>query len=171
MARIATVVAVRHPKPEEDDRSVAVVPPCGACRELIVDYDPDALVIVPGPLAPLKLPVRATAAAAVPAVTFSALIATYRNRRRSPMDLPPRSVRVSTRASSATRSDRARRGAGRGGARPARDAVVQHRHAVQPDLPHLLHRIVAAQRRLAYLTRAEVARFLDEAGASAAARS
>ena len=56
---IATVVAVRHPKPDEDDRSVAVVPPCGACRELIVDYDPDALVIVPGPLAPLKLPARA----------------------------------------------------------------------------------------------------------------
>lgn len=56
---IATVVAVRHPKPDEDDRSLAVVPPCGACRELIVDYDPDALVIVPGPLAPLKLPVRA----------------------------------------------------------------------------------------------------------------
>ena len=56
---IATVVAVRHPKPDESDRAVAVVPPCGACRELIVDYDPDALVIVPGPLAPLKLPVRA----------------------------------------------------------------------------------------------------------------
>lgn len=56
---IATVVAVRHPKPDEHDRSVAVVPPCGACRELIVDYDPDALVIVPGPLAPLKLPARA----------------------------------------------------------------------------------------------------------------
>ena len=56
---IATVVAVRHPKPEEDDRALAVVTPCGACRELIVDYDPDALVIVPGPLAPLKLPVRA----------------------------------------------------------------------------------------------------------------
>lgn len=56
---IATVVAVRHPKPDESDRSVAVVPPCGACRELIVDYDPDTLVIVPGPLAPLKLPARA----------------------------------------------------------------------------------------------------------------
>ena len=38
---------------------MAVVPPCGACRELIVDYDPDALVIVPGPLAPLKMPARA----------------------------------------------------------------------------------------------------------------
>lgn len=56
---IATVVAVRHPKPEEHDRSLAVVPPCGACRELIVDYDAQALVIVPGPLAPLKLPARA----------------------------------------------------------------------------------------------------------------
>lgn len=56
---IATVVAVRHPKPDEDDRTLAVVPPCGACRELIVDYNPDALVIVPGPLAPLKLPVQA----------------------------------------------------------------------------------------------------------------
>ncbi len=56
---IATVVAVRHPKPEEADRTLAVVTPCGACRELIADYDADALVIVPGPLAPLKLPARA----------------------------------------------------------------------------------------------------------------
>ena len=56
---IATVVAVRHPKPEERDRSLAVVPPCGACRELIVDYDAQAQVIVPGALAPLKLPARA----------------------------------------------------------------------------------------------------------------
>jgi cytidine deaminase len=56
---IGTVVAVRHPKPDEDDRTVAIVPPCGACRELIVDHDPEALVIVPGSLAPLKLPVRA----------------------------------------------------------------------------------------------------------------
>ena len=56
---IGTVVAVRHPKPEEADRTLAVVTPCGACRELIADYDADALVIVPGPLAPLKLPARA----------------------------------------------------------------------------------------------------------------
>ena len=38
------------------------------------------------------------------------------------------------------------RDAGDGGAAGAGDAVVQHRHAVQPDLPELLHRIVAAQR-------------------------
>jgi cytidine deaminase len=45
---IAVAVAVRYPKPEEEDQSIAVVPPCGACREMLADYDPDALVIVPG---------------------------------------------------------------------------------------------------------------------------
>jgi cytidine deaminase len=55
---IATAVAVRHPKPEEDDRALAVVSPCGACREMIMDYAPDALVIMPGPTGPLKLPIR-----------------------------------------------------------------------------------------------------------------
>jgi cytidine deaminase len=44
---VATVVAVRHPKPEEDDRALAVVAPCGACRELFADHAPRALVIVP----------------------------------------------------------------------------------------------------------------------------
>ena len=56
---IATVVAVRHPKPDEDDRTIAVVSPCGACREMVVDYDPAAYVIVPGRSGPLKLPARA----------------------------------------------------------------------------------------------------------------
>jgi cytidine deaminase len=45
---IDTVVAVRHPPPEERDRTIAVVSPCGACRELIWDYDRNARVIVPG---------------------------------------------------------------------------------------------------------------------------
>jgi cytidine deaminase len=45
---IDTIVAVRHPPPEEKDRTVAVVSPCGACRELISDYDRNARVIVPG---------------------------------------------------------------------------------------------------------------------------
>jgi cytidine deaminase len=44
---IDTIVAVRHPKPEEKNRSVAVVSPCGSCRELIHDYAPQARVIVP----------------------------------------------------------------------------------------------------------------------------
>jgi cytidine deaminase len=49
---IDTVVAVRHPPPEEKDRAIAVVSPCGACRELIWDYDRNACVIVPGPSGP-----------------------------------------------------------------------------------------------------------------------
>ncbi len=49
-AGIETIVAVRHPSPEEKDQTVAVVSPCGACRELIFDYDAKARVIVPNPL-------------------------------------------------------------------------------------------------------------------------
>ncbi len=48
--RIITVVAVRHAKPEEQDQDIAVVTPCGACRELLADYAPHCLVIVPGAL-------------------------------------------------------------------------------------------------------------------------
>jgi cytidine deaminase len=44
---IDTIVAVRHPDPDEKDQRIAVVSPCGACRELIFDYDPKARVIVP----------------------------------------------------------------------------------------------------------------------------
>jgi cytidine deaminase len=44
---IEQIVAVRHPPPDEADQAVAVVSPCGACRELIFDYDPKARVIVP----------------------------------------------------------------------------------------------------------------------------
>ena len=46
-AGIETIVAVRHPDPDEEDQRIAVVSPCGACRELIFDYDPKARVIVP----------------------------------------------------------------------------------------------------------------------------
>jgi cytidine deaminase len=45
---IDMIVAVRHPKPSESDRTIAVVSPCGSCRELIFDYDRNARVIVPG---------------------------------------------------------------------------------------------------------------------------
>src|ERR1700712_78732 len=55
---IETAVAIRHPKPGEDDQSLAIVSPCGACREMILDYDAEARVILPGLLAPIKLPVR-----------------------------------------------------------------------------------------------------------------
>ena len=43
---IDTIVAVRHPKPGEPG-GIVVVSPCGACRELIHDYDAKARVIVP----------------------------------------------------------------------------------------------------------------------------
>ena len=45
---IETIVAVRHPDPAEPDQAIAVVSPCGGCRELIWDYDRNARVIVPG---------------------------------------------------------------------------------------------------------------------------
>ena len=44
---IETIVAVRHPKPDEKDRTIPVVSPCGSCREIIHDYDAEARVIVP----------------------------------------------------------------------------------------------------------------------------
>ena len=47
-AGIDTIVAVRYPKPHETDREIRVVSPCGACRELIWDYDRNARVLVPG---------------------------------------------------------------------------------------------------------------------------
>ncbi len=55
---VATVVAVRHPKPDEVDRDLAVVSPCGACREMFCDFEPEALVIVPGLTGLMKLPIR-----------------------------------------------------------------------------------------------------------------
>jgi len=49
---IETIVAVRHPPPDETGRPITVVSPCGACRELIWDYDRNARVIVPGASGP-----------------------------------------------------------------------------------------------------------------------
>ena len=49
---IEMIVAVRHPAPDETARPITVVSPCGACRELIWDYDRDARVIVPGASGP-----------------------------------------------------------------------------------------------------------------------
>jgi cytidine deaminase len=55
---IQTAVAVRHPKPEEENRELAVVPPCGACREMILDHAPDAMIIVKDTSVLIKLPIR-----------------------------------------------------------------------------------------------------------------
>jgi len=50
---IDLIVAVRHPKPSEQDQTIAVVSPCGSCRELIFDYDRNARVIVPSANGPV----------------------------------------------------------------------------------------------------------------------
>jgi cytidine deaminase len=54
---IDSIVAVRHPPPEEKDQRIAVVSPCGACRELIFDYDRKARVIVPNGKTPAAVPI------------------------------------------------------------------------------------------------------------------
>jgi cytidine deaminase len=55
---IHTAVAVRHPKPEEEDRELAVVPPCGGCREMILDHAAEAMIIVKDTDGLIKLPIR-----------------------------------------------------------------------------------------------------------------
>ena len=54
---IETIVAVRHPEPTEPDQAIAVVSPCGSCRELIWDYDRNARVIVPSGNGPVIVPI------------------------------------------------------------------------------------------------------------------
>ncbi|MBM3598757.1 MAG: cytidine deaminase [Alphaproteobacteria bacterium] len=54
---IETIVAVRHPKPNEALRDLRVVSPCGSCRELISDYGPRARVIVSDGERLAKLPI------------------------------------------------------------------------------------------------------------------
>jgi cytidine deaminase len=56
---IDTIVAVRHPRPHEADQTTRVVSPCGSCRELICDYDPDARVIIMGETGPVAVPIGA----------------------------------------------------------------------------------------------------------------
>jgi cytidine deaminase len=56
---VDTIVAVRHPKPDETDRELAVVSPCGACRELLLDHAPGAAVLLKSPAGLLKVRVRA----------------------------------------------------------------------------------------------------------------
>ncbi|MGB6444832.1 MAG: cytidine deaminase [Xanthobacteraceae bacterium] len=56
-AGIDTIVAVRHPPSDEKDQTVKVVSPCGACRELIFDYDRAARVIVPNGKTPMVVPI------------------------------------------------------------------------------------------------------------------
>lgn len=42
-----TIVAVLHPDPDNENREIRVVSPCGMCRELLGDYGPQINVILP----------------------------------------------------------------------------------------------------------------------------
>lgn len=56
---VECAVAVRHHKPEETIQDIAIVPPCGACREMLTDFDSLAEIIVPTADGPRRMPVRA----------------------------------------------------------------------------------------------------------------
>ena len=55
---IECAVAVRHPKPDESSQEIAIVSPCGACRENLIDFDPEAMVIIDVGVGLVKVPVR-----------------------------------------------------------------------------------------------------------------
>lgn len=44
---IETCAAVAYPMPEHDATETRVIPPCGTCRELLADYNPDMRIVVP----------------------------------------------------------------------------------------------------------------------------
>jgi cytidine deaminase len=52
------IVAVRQPRPGEVPHDIAVVSPCGGCRELLYDHARDIAVIVPGELGPRRIALR-----------------------------------------------------------------------------------------------------------------
>ena len=44
--KLDTIVAVKHPNEKRGRPDFEVVSPCGMCREMITDYDPDTKVII-----------------------------------------------------------------------------------------------------------------------------
>ena len=45
---IDAIVSVRHPRPREQHREPQLVSPCGICREMLNDFAPGAVVLLPG---------------------------------------------------------------------------------------------------------------------------
>ena len=56
---IVAVAAVRHPKPAETDQRIRLVPPCGLCRELLLDYGNNLLAVVESDGVPVLSPLKA----------------------------------------------------------------------------------------------------------------
>ncbi|MFC7073961.1 cytidine deaminase [Halovenus rubra] len=44
---IVTCAAVSYPMPAHDEDETRIIPPCGTCREMLVDYNEEMRVIVP----------------------------------------------------------------------------------------------------------------------------
>jgi len=55
---VECAVAVRHPKPDEANQNAAVVSPCGACREMLTDFDAAADVIISTAGGLQRVPIR-----------------------------------------------------------------------------------------------------------------
>jgi len=53
---VTAIVALRYPKPDEEPPHPTVVPPCGACREMLADHAPAAQVILPGASGLVRIP-------------------------------------------------------------------------------------------------------------------
>lgn len=53
-----TIVAVRHPDMERHHVNYDIVPPCGMCREIATDYDPEIHVIIDIDGKPARIPMK-----------------------------------------------------------------------------------------------------------------
>ncbi|MGC8506629.1 MAG: cytidine deaminase, partial [Thermoplasmata archaeon] len=53
-----TIVAVRHPDMERHHRNYEIMPPCGMCREISIDYEPDIHVIINMDGKPARVPMK-----------------------------------------------------------------------------------------------------------------
>ncbi|HEX9463928.1 MAG TPA: cytidine deaminase [Alphaproteobacteria bacterium] len=56
---IECIVSVRHPRPRETYREIQIVSPCGICREMLADFAPNSVVIVPDDGAIARVPIKA----------------------------------------------------------------------------------------------------------------
>lgn len=56
---IECIVSVRHPRPRETYREIQIVSPCGICREMLADFAPNSVVIVPDDGQIARVPIKA----------------------------------------------------------------------------------------------------------------